>query len=95
MSISKGFIKALSVAVIAYLVGWVAYWAVCEFLIRVVGKDVVFNPILSILLTLLWPMIVYADLKRVCFKPQDLAAVSATLTSLYFLVGNGRLQKKH
>ncbi|MEM2122833.1 MAG: hypothetical protein QXE79_04270, partial [Candidatus Bathyarchaeia archaeon] len=69
MGISKGFVKALSATVTAYLIGGVAYGAVGELSIRIVGKEVVFNPILSMLLTLpFWPMMVYADLKWIGFK---------------------------
>ncbi|MGC8961764.1 MAG: hypothetical protein ACP5K1_04895 [Candidatus Bathyarchaeia archaeon] len=85
MSISKGFVKALNAAAAAYLIGGVAYWAIGELFIRIVGKEMVFNPILSMLLVLpFWPVIIYADSKWVVLKPQDLPAFSAALISLYF-----------
>jgi len=69
------------------VIGGVAYWTAAEAFIRIVGRDVVFSPIISILLVVpFWPMMVYADLKWIGIMPHDIAAVSATLISVFLLI---------
>jgi hypothetical protein len=88
LSIYKGVIKILGIAAIAYVIGGVAYWTTAEVFIRIVGRNVVFSPIISILLVVpFWPMMVYADLKWIGIMAHDIAAVSATPISIFLLIG--------
>lgn len=73
--------------VIAYIVSGIAYWATAEIYIRLIGKEVTFSPLISVLLTVpFWPMDVYADLKWIGIMPYDIAAVLAVLISVPLLL---------
>ena len=86
MSIFRGFIKILGAAIIAHVIGGIAYWATSEVFIRYVGKEVVFSPIFSIMLVVpFWPMMVYADMKWIGIMPQDIVAVSAIPVAILLL----------
>lgn len=85
-SILRRSVKFLRIGVIAYLIGGLAYWTAAELFLRYIGKEIVFSPVVSIVLTVpFWPMMVYADLKWVGVMPQDVAAVSAIPVAIYLL----------
>ncbi|MBS7622752.1 hypothetical protein KEJ39_03645 [Candidatus Bathyarchaeota archaeon] len=67
---------------ISYVVGGIAYSASVRLFLRYVGKEIVFTPLVSIMLTVpFWPMMVFADLRWVGVMPQDVVAVSALLAA--------------
>ena len=78
--------KLLRIGVIAYLIAGLAYWTTAQLYLRYIGKEIVFTPLLSILLTVpSWPMMVYADLKWIGLMPYDLAAICAVPVTIYLL----------
>jgi len=79
-------VKFLRIGVIAYVIGGVAYWTAAELFLRYVGKEIVFSPVVSIVLRVpFWPMMVLADLRWVGIMPQDVVAVSAIPVAIYLL----------
>jgi|GEM_PF-4852719 len=84
--------RSVKMAVIAYIVGGIAYWATAEIFLRYVGKEITFSPLVSFLLAVpFWPMDVYANLKWIGIMPQDIAAILAVLASIFLLLRRSRV----
>jgi len=48
--------KAVKVGVTSYVAGGIAYWITAEIFIRYIGKEVMFSPLVSVLLIIpSWP----------------------------------------
>jgi len=86
MSILRRSVKFLRIGVIAYVIGGVAYWTATELFLRYVGKEIVFSPVVSFVLRVpFWPMMVFANLRWVGIRPQDIVAISAVPVAIYLL----------
>lgn len=86
VSILRRSLKFLRIGVIAYVIGGIAYWATAESFLRYIGKEIVFSPVVSFMLRVpFWPMMVFADLRWVGVRPQDVVAVSAVPVAIYLL----------
>ena len=86
VSILRRSLKFLRIGIIAYVTGGIAYWTAAELFLRYVGKEIVFSPVVSIVLVVpFWPMMVFADLRWVGVMPQDVVAVSAIPVAIYLL----------
>ncbi|MEM3004506.1 MAG: hypothetical protein QXO25_01325 [Candidatus Bathyarchaeia archaeon] len=86
MCIPRRYVKPLRFTAISYVVGGIAYWASAELFLSYVGKEIVFTPLVSIMLTVpFWSMMVFADLRWVGVMPQDVVSVSALLAVIYLL----------
>lgn len=68
------------------MIGGIAYWATAELFLRYIGKEIVFSPVVSFVLRVpFWPMMVFANLRWVGIRPQDVVAVSAVPVAIYLL----------
>jgi len=86
VSILRRSVKFLRIGVIAYVIGGIAYWTAAELFLRYIGKEIVFSPVVSFVLRVpFWPMMVFADLRWVGVRPQDIVAVSAVPVAIYLL----------
>jgi len=86
--------KTISI-VVAYLVIGIVY-AMTGYLHRIIiGKEVVFSPLVGIPLAATgWPMMVYADLKNIGIRPQDVSALISIFVFIMIFVKASRRGKR-
>jgi hypothetical protein len=79
--------RILLCCILVYITAGLAYNITSDIYLWTIGKEAVFSPVLGMALDIVgWPWMVYADLKHIGVKPQDIAAflpIVALLINLF------------